>query len=414
MARKPFQFTKKEIDQLPIPTVGEAGSSGYVIYWDTKVTGFGVVVRPSGLMTFVLVYRNKQRRVRRLKIGRYGRLTVDQARDAAKKYNGVVALGGDPVTDKKRDRSAKTVDEVFGVYLEKHIIPNGSEHAIRSVKRVRVMIKKILGGVFIHDLDFVDVNTCLVPYGRQRGNYNLIITYGRAAWNWARSNGVGLAPEDHRNPFDAIEPKPSTPQGREVTPAEYSAVFKAIDELMAERRNDPARLLACLFVVETGCRPIDSVRLRRDKVFRQRGIAELHEHKTFNRTGRPKVFFLTPAVLDIINRADALHALRRVKCDYVFPRRRARKASNWLAKTWNSVRRRAGVDLELRHFRSGYINLADDAGFSEQQISEITQHASPETVRRHYRVIKQKRAGINAKRIGERLQQFRPAISVAK
>src|SRR2546429_203870 len=144
------------------------------------------------------------------------------------------------------------------------------------------------------------------------------------------------------------------------------------------------------------------------------GIAELHEHKTFNRTGRPKVFFLTPAVLDIINRADALHALRRVKCDYVFPRRRARKASNWLAKTWNSVRSRAGVDLELRHFRSGYINLADDAGFSEQQISEITQHASPETVRRHYRVIKQKRAGINAKRIGERLQQFRPAISVAK
>src|ERR1041384_7143094 len=224
MARKPFLFTKTAIDELPIPTVAEAGSSGYVIYWDTKVTGFGVVVRPSGLMTFVLVYRNKQGRVRRLKIGRYGRLTVDQARDAAKKYNGVVALGGDPVTDKKRDRSAKTVDEVFGAYLEKHIIPNGSEHAIRSVKRVRVMVKNKLGGLFIHDVDFVDVNTCLVPYGRQRGNYNLIITYGRAAWNWARSNGVGLAPEDHRNPFDAIEPKPSTPQGREVTPAEYNAV----------------------------------------------------------------------------------------------------------------------------------------------------------------------------------------------
>ena len=411
MARKPFLFTKTAIDQLPIPTVAEAGSAGYVIYWDAKVAGFGVVVRPSGLMTFVLVYRNKEGRVRRLKIGRYGRLTVEQARDTAKKNNGLIALGGDPVADKKRDRSSKTVNEVFRAYLEEHITPNGSEHALRSVKRVQVMIKKSLGGIFIHALESADVNKCLGPYTRQRGNDNLILTYGRAAWNWARSHGVGLTREDTQNPFDGIEPKASTPQGREVTPAEYNAVFKAIDELMAERRNDPARLLACLFVVETGCRPIDSVRLRRDKVFRQRGIAELHDHKTFKRTGIPKVFFLTPAVLDIINRADALHALRRVKCDYVFPRRRGRKASNWLAKTWNSVRRRAAVDLELRHFRSGYINLADDAGISEQQISEITQHASPETVRRHYRVIKQKRAGINATRVGEWLQQFRRGVS---
>jgi integrase len=146
---------------------------------------------------------------------------------------------------------------------------------------------------------------------------------------------------------------------------------------MTERRNDPARLLACLFVVETGCRPIDAVRLRRDKVFRNRGIAELHEHKTFKKTALPKVFFLTTALLDILDRADALHALRSVKCNFVFPRRRAQKASNWLAKTWNSVRGRAAVDLELRHFRSGYINLADDAGFSEQQIRKLRNMLRP-------------------------------------
>jgi integrase len=375
------------------------------------VAGFGVVVRPSGLMTFILVYRNKEGRVRRLKIGRYGRLTVDQARQAAKQHNGKVALGGDPVADKRRDRSAKTVDEVFAAYLDRHIVPNGSEHAERSVKRVRKMIKKSLGGKFIHAVESVDVNECLEPYHNQRGNYNLILTYVRAAWNWARQHGVGLTKQDSQNPVDGIEPKPSTPQGREVTPAEYKAVFEAIDELMAERRNDPARLLACLFVIETGCRPIEAVRLRRDKVYRARAIAELYEHKMFKRTGEPKVFFLTPAVLGILDRADALHVLRGVKCEFVFPRRKAQKASNWLAKTWNSVRKRAGVDLELRHFRSGYINLADDAGVPENQIPDITQHASPETVRRHYRVIKQKRASKNANSVAEWLQQYRSKTS---
>jgi hypothetical protein len=184
MAEKTFRFTKSAIDQLPIPTLAEAGSAGYVMYWDMAVAGFGVVVRPSGLMTFILVYRNKEGRVRRLKIGRYGRLTVDQARQAAKQHNGKVALGGDPVADKRRDRSAKTVDEVFAAYLDRHIVPNGSEHAERSVKRVRKMIKKSLGGKFIHAVESVDVNECLEPYHNQRGNYNLILTYVRAAWNW--------------------------------------------------------------------------------------------------------------------------------------------------------------------------------------------------------------------------------------
>jgi integrase len=273
------------------------------------------------------------------------------------------------------------------------------------------MIKKSLGGKFIHAVESVDVNECLEPYHNQRGNYNLILTYVRAAWNWARQHGVGLTKQDSQNPVDGIEPKPSTPQGREVTPAEYKAVFEAIDELMAERRNDPARLLACLFVIETGCRPIEAVRLRRDKVYRARAIAELYELKMFKRTGEPKVFFLTPAVLGILDRADALHVLRGVKCEFVFPRRKAQKASNWLAKTWNSVRKRAGVDLELRHFRSGYINLADDAGVPENQIPDITQHASPETVRRHYRVIKQKRASKNANSVAEWLQQYRSKTS---
>lgn len=412
MAEKTFRFTKSAIDQLPIPTVAEAGSAGYVMYWDIAVTGFGVLVRPSGLMTFVLVYRNKEGRVRRLTIGRYGRVTVDQAREAAKQHNGKVVLGGDPVADKKRDRSAKTIDEVFSEYLRRHIIPSGSEHAARSVKRVQKLIRKSLGSNFIHSVDSVDVHDCLEPYENQRGNYNLILTYVRAAWNWARQHGVGLTKEDTQNPADGIDPKPSTPQGREVTAAEYKGVFHAIDQLMAERRNDPARLLACLFVIETGCRPIDAVRLRRDKVFRPRGIAELHEHKTFKRTGLPKVFFLTPALLQILDRAEALHVLRGAKCDFVFPRRNPKKASNWLAKTWNSVRKRAGVDLELRHFRSGYINVADDAGMAEQQVAEITQHASLQTIRRHYRVIKQKRAGVNANTVAERIRRFRPNTSV--
>ncbi len=199
MAGKTFRFTKSAIDQLSIPTVAEAGSAGYVMYWDTTVTGFGVVVRPSGLMTFILVYRSKEGRVRRLTIGRYGRVTLDQARAAAKQHNGRVVLGGDPVADKKRDRSAMTVDEVFQAYLDRHIKNAASEHAERSVKRVRGLIKKSLGNKFIHQLEAGDINECLEQYEHKRGNFNLILTYLRAIWNWARNHRVGLTKETPKN-----------------------------------------------------------------------------------------------------------------------------------------------------------------------------------------------------------------------
>ena len=176
---------------------------------------------------------------------------------------------------------------------------------------------------------------------------------------------------------------------------------------MRERRNDPSRLLTCAFVIATGCRPIEAVRLRRDSIYRERGEAVLSEHKTFKRTGKPKVFFLTPLVLDILDRAEALHAVRAVESEFVFPRRTGQRASNWLAKTWRSIRRRTGLDIELRQFRSGYINVADDAGMTLDQIAGITGHASIRTVKRHYLVVEEKRAHDNANKVAERIQHFR-------
>jgi integrase len=290
---------------------------GYTMVWDTLVTGLGLQLRPSGMKTFILVYRNKAGRVRRFTIGRYGRVTVDQAREAAKHHNGVIVLGGDPAADRKRDRTAKTLDEVFERYIADHPTPNRSEQAVRSAKRVRGLISKSLGKELAIDVKSPDVRVALETFRHTPGNYNLIRTYLAAAWNWGQD--FGPIPENIRNPVEAVETLPSTPRSRRITEPEYRAVFAAINELMTERRNDPSRLLACAFVIATGCRPIEAVRLRRDDVHRDRGEAVLAEHKTFKRTGKPKVFFLTPLVLDILDRADALHRMRAVESEFVFP-----------------------------------------------------------------------------------------------
>jgi len=303
MDEKRFRFNKSTVDGLPVPTKDGVGTVGYVMVWDTQVTGFGLQLRPSGMKTFILVYRNKAGRVRRFTIGRYGRVTVDQAREAAKHHNGMIALGGDPVADRKRDRTAKTLDEVFERYIADHLTPNRSDQAVRSAKRVRELISKSLGKELVIELKSPEVRVALETFRRSPGNYNLVRTYVASAWNWGQN--FGPIPENLRNPVEGVETLPSTPRSRRITEAEYRAVFRAINELMAERRNDPARLLACAFIIATGCRPIEAMRLRRDQVSRDREEAILLEHKTFRYTATPKVFFLTPLVLEILDRAEA-------------------------------------------------------------------------------------------------------------
>jgi hypothetical protein len=138
-------------------------------------------------------------------------------------------------------------------------------------------------------------------------------------------------------------------------------------------------------------------------------MIRLFEHKNYKRTGIPKVFFLTRPVLEIIERAEALHEVRHDNSPYVFPRRGNQTASNWLAKSWQCIVKRAGIKLDLRQLRSGFINAADDAGFTKDQVAGMTQHMSLATIDRHYRVVDLKRAQSNAIAYAKVIENFRQA-----
>ncbi len=86
----------KTIDALCAPTREEAGSAGYIIVWDTLISGYDLLVTIAGVKSFVLKYRNGRGASRRLTLGRYGFLNAETARKVAQKAAGRVALGLDP------------------------------------------------------------------------------------------------------------------------------------------------------------------------------------------------------------------------------------------------------------------------------------------------------------------------------
>ena len=71
------RLTKSLIDRTRPPETD-------VFLWDQETRGFGARIKPSGVVSFLVQYRNADGVSKRKTVGRYGILTVDEARKEAK------------------------------------------------------------------------------------------------------------------------------------------------------------------------------------------------------------------------------------------------------------------------------------------------------------------------------------------
>ncbi|MDB5579869.1 MAG: site-specific recombinase XerD [Bradyrhizobium sp.] len=154
------KLTKRAVQSLRCPAEGQE------FLWDGELRGFGVRAVPSGLKTFVIQYRNADGRSRRVALGRFGIMTVEEAREQAKIKLGRVADGADPAEDGKPRKEDITVEALCDWYLREAAAGRILGRRNRPIKastlrmdrsRINSHIKPLLGKRLVGGLRIVDV-----------------------------------------------------------------------------------------------------------------------------------------------------------------------------------------------------------------------------------------------------------------
>jgi integrase len=114
--------------------------SGRYRVWDSEIQGFHIRVTPTGKKTFILTYRHESS-LKEYTIGKYGNLTVEEARRIAKKLAGRVADNIDVHAERKAQDAlaAKKAQSTLDRFYSKMYLPwaeanlKGHKEATRTV-----------------------------------------------------------------------------------------------------------------------------------------------------------------------------------------------------------------------------------------------------------------------------------------
>lgn len=367
-----MRLNKSTIDKLEPP------ATGYSLYWDDKLPGFGLRITASGVIAFIF-----QRRINgkdsRMTIGRYGALTAEEARKEAEKLAGDIAKGNDPVAEKRRKAlETKTVGEVLEDYLvsRKDLKP-------RTRQDMREALKEVLPDWL--DKPIAKITPAMIEKrhqshgeSRSKARANLGMRYLQVLFNYAIAK------------YQDSEGRPLIESNPVKRLSDTHAWYKIQRRKTVIKRNDLGQWFtaACnlpnptmrdyfKFLVLTGCRKTEALKLRWENVdFVEKTVTFVDP-----KNGHDHTLPLSDHLLDLLStRKQAMTS------EFVFSDEQGRVISN-LRYSQAMVSKASGVEFCPHDLRRTFVSLAESLDIPAYALKRLLNHADGNDVTAGYLVI---------------------------
>jgi integrase len=375
------KITKRAVDAI-------RASGREIFLWDDETPGFGLRAKPSGAKSFVVQYRNVQGRSRRLTLGRYGVLTVEEARRRARLSLASVLKGEDPAENKLLERGALTVADLCREYLskaergliltrrgdtkrastlytdrgriERHIIPLIGKRTVKDLTTadVRKFVQDVIAGKTAGEVQTPKRKRAVVRGGagaaaRTKGLLGGILSY--AVHEGYRSDNPATG---------VVRPKDKTREWR-LDDAGYRELGRCLKRAHSEGGNWQP-VMAVRTAALTGCRLREIEGLLKADVDATRMVLRLQQTKT-GKSVRP----IGAAALAVIKEASALSG-----SEYVFPSVTSEDRHHTGLTRWlKGVAGEAVPGITSHGLRHSFGSMAEDLGFSLPTIKALLGHA---------------------------------------
>ena len=255
--------------------------SGSCFLWDTELPCFGLRIYPTGRKSFVVAYWINGRR-RFYTLGRYGRITLHQAREAALEVFLKVHRGQDPAADRQATSQAPTVADLADRHIKDHA---KIKNKTRSAKRARQLwdrsILPKIGKRKVADIQRPEIARLITDMADTPAMANKVISLLSKSFNLAEV--WGWRPEG-TNPCRHIQRFKEESRERYLSEQELGRLGDVLAEAERSWGTSPHAIAAIRLLILTGCRSAEILTLRWAEVDFERRCLHISDSKTGKRT----------------------------------------------------------------------------------------------------------------------------------